>query len=251
MSPLRNLTSVILVLVTWTAFAQKKDSVSTRERYMPTGVRFSTDAISIARNFYDDSFEGWEVNADVDFYRYYFVVDYGTWSRMYPGDSVDYKNNGRYFRIGADVNFLTRDPERNQFFLGLRYGRGSFDERFSVIDVDDRWGTFTGQYRNDNVSARWFELTTGIKVRMFSWFWMGYTARFKFGLKTGDTPTMLPHDVPGYGRTDRDSYWGFNYQLMFRIPLRKYPPLPPPKKKSKSKQTQDKPKQDIDDGSYD
>jgi hypothetical protein len=251
MSTLRTLPiSVLFVVMTMTALAQK-DSVSLRERYLPTGVRFGTDAISVARNFYDDTFTGWEVNGDIDFSRYYFVVDIGNWGRKYPGDSVDYINNGRYFRIGADVNFLTRDPERNQFFLGVRYGRGSFDETFRVIDIDDRWGTFTETFQNENVSSRWFELTTGIKVRMFNHFWMGYTARFKFGLKTGDTPTMLPHDVPGYGRTDRDSYWGFNYQLMYRIPLRKYPPLPPAKKKSKSKKASEGPKKDVDDGRFD
>ena len=246
---------MLLLILTCPLFGQtvklKKDSVSLRERYMPTGIRFGTDAISVARNFYDDSFEGWEVNADVDFYRYYLAVEYGNWSRMYPDDSVDYSNQGRYFRIGADVNFLTRDPDRNMFFLGLRYGRGSFDEKFSIIDEDELWGVLEKTYTNTNISARWFELTTGIKVRMFSGFWMGYTARFKFALNTGNTPTMMPHDVPGYGRTDKDSYWGFNYQLMFRIPLRKYPPLPPPKKKSKSKKAQEKPAEEIDTGSYD
>jgi len=60
--------------------------------------------------------------------------------------------------------------------------------------------------------------------------WMGYTARFKFGLKNKGNGEMLPHDVPGYGRTDKDAYWGFNYQIFFRIPFRKMPPLPPYKK---------------------
>lgn len=209
--------------------------ISPWEKYRPTGVRLGTDAISLARNFYDDSFNGWEVNADVDLNRYFFTVDYGKWGRDYAGnsDSVVYSNEGRYWRIGADVNFLLKDPERNMFFVGLRYGRGVFNEEFTIVDVHDRWGFKDQVYFNNDVTARWFELTTGLKVRMFSGFWMGYTARFKFGLKTSDTPEMLPHDVPGYGRTDKESYWGFNYQLMFRIPFRDYPPLPPAKKKKK------------------
>jgi hypothetical protein len=53
--------------------------------------------------------------------------------------------------------------------------------------------------------------------------WMGYTARFKFGLKVDNTIDIVPSDVPGYGRTFKDSYWGFNYQIFFRIPVRKQP----------------------------
>lgn len=235
---MRSLINILLILVLPLVGYAQQDTmrVSFRDKFMPTGVRLGTDALSIARNFYDDSFEGWEANADVDFNRYFLTVDYGRWARSYSGDSVGYSNEGRYWRVGADVNFLTKDPERNMFFLGLRYGHGVFDEAFALLDADKQWGTNDRQavpYTNNDVSARWFELTTGIKVKMFSWFWMGYTARFKFGLKTGATPELLPHDVPGYGRTDKESYWGFNYQLMFRIPFRSHPPLQVDKKKKK------------------
>lgn len=226
----------IALTLSHAAFAQKDTTKLTfRDQFMPTGVRVGTDALSIARNFYDDSFKGWEVNADVDFNRYFLAIEYGKWSRNYLNDSTgyssDYSNEGRYWRAGVDVNFLLKDPERNMFFLGLRYGRSVFSETYAITDVDGRWGSLAETYYNNDVAARWFELTTGLKVRMFSWFWMGYTARFKFGLKTGETPTMLPHDVPGYGRTDKESYWGFNYQLMFRIPIREHPPLSFKKKK--------------------
>ena len=224
---------VLFLSVALPGWAQQ-DSVSRKERYMPTGVRVGTDAIAIARGMYDDNFKGWEVNADVDFYRYFLTMEYGKWSLNHPNDNGSYSNTGRYWRAGADVNFLTKDEERNMFFVGVRYARSNFDETFRVFDNDDRWGEndrLTNPYRNVNVPARWFELTSGIKVKMLSWFWMGYTARFKFGMKTGDTPEMLPHDIPGYGKTNKETTWGFNYQLMFRIPFRGYPPLPPPKKK--------------------
>lgn len=215
----------------------QNDTLSFRERYYPTGLRIGTDAIAIARNIYDDSYTGWEVNADIDFHRYFLALDYGRWSRAFPGDDIDYSNDGSYWRVGADVNFLLKDEERNMFFLGLRYGHSNFNETFRVYDVDPAWGVldrYNDPFVNTNVPARWFELTTGIKVRMFSWFWMGYTARFKFGLKTGETPEMVPYDIPGYGNTYKETTWGFNYQLMFRIPFRPLPPLPPSKKKRRS-----------------
>jgi len=209
----------------------KKDTVKVKPSFVPTGVRLGTDAIAIAKTSYDKTFKGWEFNGDVDFHRYYLAVDYGYWARTYlsDGDSSDYTNKGNYLRAGIDVNFLKNDPERNMFFFGVRYGVSKFTERYSVIVKDELWGNYSATYENNNVNAHWLELTTGLRVKMWKFIWMGYTARFKFGLSTGATPDMVPHDLPGYGRTDKDSYWGFNYQIFFRIPIKKLPVVSPEK----------------------
>lgn len=211
---------------------KEQDTTTIRPSYLPTGVRVGTDLISLVRTPIDDSFNGWEFNVDVDFYRFFLAVDYGRWERRFATDSDldSYANRGNYWRVGADVNFLTKDPDRNMFFLGLRYARSNFSESLSVTSEDVIWGTRTEFLTNNNVPASWVELTTGLRVKIWRIFWMGYTARLKFGLNTGSTPVMLPSDVPGYGRADKDSYWGFNYQLFIRIPTRKMPPLPTLKK---------------------
>lgn len=211
----------------------KKDSVkrdTVKNRYLPTGIRVGADVLALAKSSFQNNFSGWEVNADVDFHRYFLIVDYGAWRRAYAGNTENYSNDGTYWRIGADVNFLKKDPERNMFFFGIRYGRSLFSEHLNVITEDDVWGDVTRTYTNENITARWFELTTGVRVKIWKIFWMGYTGRFKFSLKSSATPAMLPHDIPGYGRTDRETYWGFNYQIFIRIPFRPMPPLPPYKK---------------------
>jgi hypothetical protein len=200
-----------------------KDTVKIKKdprRFIPTGVRFGTDGLSIARNFYDKSFSGWEVDADVDFDRYYLALEYGSWSRNFEGSGNTYDNDGRYFRAGIDVNFLTKDPEKNMFFFGMRYGRATFSENLDVNIEDPDFGGFTDNYHNTNLRGHWYELTTGLRVKMIGSFWMGYTARYKFGLKTNEGE-MIPSDVPGFGRTDKPSTWGFNYMLLFRIPVGK------------------------------
>lgn len=214
------------MLFSFSALAQKKDTVKIKPDFRPTGLRVGTDVISIVRNSYDKTFTGWEVNGDVDFYRYYLAVDLGNWGRTYLSDTSSYSNNGNYFRVGVDVNFLKKDPDRNMFFFGFRYGAGTFSEDLSVVRTSTTWGPLDGQFSNNNVSAQWFELTTGIRVKIWKVIWMGYTARLKFGLSTGATPIMLPHDVPGYGRADEDSYWGFNYQIFIRLPVRKSTSIP-------------------------
>jgi len=203
------------------------DTAKIKPSYIPTGVRIGTDLISLVRTPIDDSFNGWEFNADVDFYRYYFALDYGHWERNWIAEEqAAYSNSGNYWRVGADVNFLKKDPDRNMFFLGLRYGRSKFSDQMLVTSSDPLFGDQTSLFSNDNVHASWVELTTGLRVKIWRIFWLGYTARLKFGLHFGDTPEMMPSDVPGYGRADKDSYWGFNYQLFIRIPTRKAPPLP-------------------------
>jgi hypothetical protein len=56
--------------------------------------------------------------------------------------------------------------------------------------------------------------------------WLGYTVRLKFALDTDATANMMPSDVPGYGRADASSYWGFNYHIFIRIPVRKKDSIP-------------------------
>lgn len=209
------------------------DTATIKPSYLPTGVRLGTDLISLVRPAIDDSFSGWEVNADVDFYRYFLALDYGHWERNWisgdpetPETQSTYSNTGNYWRVGADVNFLKKDPDRNMFFLGLRYARSNFSEHVTAYTVDPLFGDKTQTLDNHNVPASWVELTTGLRVKIWKIFWLGYTARLKFGLSVADTPDLAPSDVPGYGRADKDSYWGFNYQLFIRIPTRKTPPLP-------------------------
>jgi hypothetical protein len=210
------------------AFSQAKDSVRrdtvTIRDYMPTGIRIGTDLISLVKTQYQKDFSGWEVNADVDFRRYYLAIDYGSWSRTFESDSGNYSNDGTYWRAGVDVNFLLKDVDRNMFFVGARYGRANFSEDLSISAYNE----FTKSrenlhYAHSGINARWFELTTGIRVKIWKALWMGYTARFKFGLKHDETEHIIPSDVPGYGRTNKDSYWGFNYQIFLRIPFRKVP----------------------------
>lgn len=202
-------------------FAQKKSEADTLPKsFLPTGVRLGTDAIALIRTQTDKSFSGYELNADVDFYRYYLAVDAGKWERTLSNDQDRYTNSGKYYRMGADVNFLTKDPEKNMFFFGMRYGWGSFSEKLSVTTIDPVWGTNTNTFANNHVKATWGELVTGLRVRMWKFFWMGYTARYKFGLNTNTPDGLTTHDVPGYGKTAKESTWGFNYQLLFRIPIR-------------------------------
>lgn len=209
------------MLVSAVVFAQDADTTKlTLKNFIPTGIRVGTDMLSIGRSLYGNSFNGWEINADVDIHRYFLTVDYGTWSRDLQSANEIYSNDGTYYRIGLDANMLKNDPDKNVFFLGLRYGRSRYSESLLFQVNDPVWGEIQQRYTNAGATARWMELVGGIKVKIWKIVWMGYTARFKFSLKTSDNPLMLSHDVPGFGLTDSPSYWGFNYQILVRLPVR-------------------------------
>lgn len=224
---------MLLVLLPGFALAQSDTTVVKGKeglgsnKFLPTGIRVGTDLIAIAKSQFQNDFSGWEVNAEMDISRYFLAFDYGSWSRNFSSDSASYRNEGSYWRAGIDVNFLLNDPDRNVFFIGYRYARGSFSDSYDYIVIDPVWGVVHGHAQNDQARARWMELTTGLRVKIWEFLWMGYTARFKFGLKTHDIGQMIPHDVPGYGKTHKENYWGFNYQIFVRLPLRKAPPVVP------------------------
>ncbi|MBX2947347.1 MAG: hypothetical protein KF725_16075 [Cyclobacteriaceae bacterium] len=198
--------------------AQKADTVE--RSYVPTGVRFGVDMISIIRTPIEPKFSGWEAAADIDFDRYYLVLEAGRWSRDLSSENDTYSNRGNFWRAGVDMNFLKNDPERNNFFLGLRYARGSFSEQLITRVNDPVFGEGIIQNENIDVGASWAELTTGLRVRMFSVLWMGYTIRYKFGLNTNESSGLVPYDVPGYGRTDKNTTWGFTYYVLVRVPFK-------------------------------
>lgn len=203
-------------------FAQeekRRDSVTVQD-FIPTGLRVGADVFALIRSSYDDRFSGWEINAEADVHRYFLAFEMGNWQLDLESDDGIYDNQGTYFRIGADMNFLHRDRLGNVLFLGARYGRSIFSESLTTTVNDPVWGTHDVQFDTDDASARWFELTGGLRVRLWKILWLGYTARFKFGLSTNGTGSMEPHDVPGYGSNEGNSTWGFNYLVLVRLPLR-------------------------------
>lgn len=192
---------------------------TTARRFIPTGVRIGTDLIGIARGQFTNDFDGWEIAADVDFYRYYLVAEYGRWSVYDSISNGLYTNDGNYFRIGVDVNFLTKDPDKNMFFLGGRFGRSSFTDQAMYSYGAPEFDEYTVTVTNPNVVGTWVELTTGLKVRIWSFLWLGATGRLKFGLDLDGNGALTSYDVPGFGRNIKSSWWGINYYVLVRMPF--------------------------------
>lgn len=213
--------SLLALLVSQSVQGQKTDTTDWKDIYGPTGIRFGTDLISLAKIPFSNQFDGWEVTADVDFYKYYLTGEIGSWEKTFVSSEQTYTNSGNYFRIGADVNLLLKDPERNMFFLGLRYAHSKFSEQLAFNTVDPVFGPLQQNLSNSAMKAGWAEVTLGLRVKIWKQLWMGYTARLKVAPTIGTQGEFEPYDIPGYGLASKSTYWGFNYQLYWRIPFRK------------------------------
>jgi hypothetical protein len=216
----RYIASLILA-GSWLAVgAQPKDSTEVVS-FRPTGLRLGLDLIPLVRSLVDSEFSGWEAAADVDFHRYYLVLEYGGLAVQQPTSDGDHESEGSYYRFGADFNFIRNDPDRNAFFFGMRYARSSFQEKLTYAYEDPVWGDGVRTVSIGNGTAGWVEMVMGMKVKIWKELWLGFTSRYKFALAAEGSDQMNPYLVPGYGLAGRRSYWGFNYHAFYRIPFRK------------------------------
>ncbi|MTI22888.1 hypothetical protein E1176_17785 [Fulvivirga sp. RKSG066] len=198
-------------------------------KYIPTGIRVGVDLISPTQAIINDGFKGFtggenrelHLSADVDFYRYFLNFEFGKLDREWRSDNGIYTNSGTFYKIGPDVNFLHRDPDGSTLFFGLRYAFANFSDQMTYNINDPIWGVGSGDVHNGSLSSNWFEVTTGLKVKITRILWLGYTGRFKFASDTFEGNNLIPHWVPGYGRADETSAWGLDYWLIIKIPFKK------------------------------
>lgn len=214
------ITLIMCLVLSFGGRAQTADSTISTKSYWPTGIRIGTDLIALAKIPFSSEFDGWEGSVDVDLDRYYFTVELGNWEKSKLSPSQSYSNSGSYYRVGGDANFLLKDPDRNMFFVGLRYGHASFSEQLIYSTSDMVFGDLQKTVSNKSMRAGWGEITVGLRVKIWKELWMGYTARLKVAPTVGTTGEFIPYDIPGYGLAAKKSYWGFNYQLYWRFPIR-------------------------------
>lgn len=167
-----------------------------------------------------------EFEADVDVNRFLIVANYGISTFQLDKPTFSYSNEGTYLRFGADINFMHDDPHNNVTFFGLRYASSSFNDQLDyttnqVIQSETGWPNTDESLANNQANARWFEMVTGIKIRVVKQLYMGFTVRYKLLMKTGGSSGLRPYYVPGFGKNIGTSAFGFNYYISYRLPFRK------------------------------
>lgn len=220
--------SILFVLICAVSVPAQKGTV------MPSAVRIGTDLGFIGVSLFDPDKKVFEINADVDLYKFFITADYGMASWEFSRENFAYENIGSYFKAGIDYNLLARDPDLNVIYFGLKYAHSSFDEKFNYAMTDPFYYDYAEEINKPGMSAHWYEANFGMKIRVWKDLYLGWAGRIKFAKKVSSNETSFDtYYIPGYGLADSDSRWGFNYQILYRIPFREKPPYKPKKVKEK------------------
>ncbi len=209
----------ILILTSANIFAQAS-------RYAPTSIKLGADPGTLGYMLFSEKRGFFEAEADVDIDRFFLVANYGISNYQLDEPTYTYENNGSYLRFGADINFMHQDPHLNIAFFGLRYATSSFEDKLNydthaVIQSETGWPNSRETSSNGNVKASWYEMVTGLKIRVVKQLYMGFTVRFKLMMNIKQVEEFRPYYIPGFGKNVNSSAFGFNYYISYRLPFRK------------------------------
>ena len=195
-------------------------------QWLPSSVRVGADPGTFYYAIFSEKRDFFEFEADVDINRFFLVANYGVSSYYIDPTTYTYENQGSYMRFGADINLMHDNLHNNVAFFGLRYGLSSFKDQMDydtqqIIQSETGWPNTRESVANDNVNARWFEMVTGLKIRVIKQLYLGFTVRYKLFMEPGGATEFRPYYIPGFGKNINPSAFGFNYYVSYRLPFRK------------------------------
>ena len=214
--------SLLLLLL----FFNDSSLLFAQSKYAPSALRVGTDLFGIGTTIFGENRQRFEINGDLALDKYFLVADFGIDNFNLDNQVLDkqtfsYNNEGYYFRIGADVNFMPNDPNHHAIFFGVRYARSFFSDKLSWQGENEYFDVPPIESGNDNVRGQWFELAAGMKVNIWKELFVGYTVHYKFFRKINNEGILTPYEMPGYGNYEKETRVGFNYQIFWRFPFKK------------------------------
>lgn len=126
------------------------------------------------------------------------------------GDSIAYRGQGGFFRVGCDLNPLKKHPESpHALLIGVRLGTSIQSAQHTLLTTQYSLLTTTS-------ADCWGEIVAGCQVEVCKGFTMGWMGRFKclFTRQAEGLPAneYKPIYIPGFGRRDNIA-WGLDYYI--------------------------------------
>ena len=174
--------------------------------YNATQIKLDIASPVVIAGIHQWGMQHYEIAANVQLARRFFpTLELGyAGGKTHRGDSIQYKGQGGFFRVGCDINPLKKHKDSpHALLVGLRLGTAVQTKGYT-----DCWG----------------EIIAGCQVEIVkvqkTAFYMGWMGRFKV-LFTRDkegltADQMKPIYIPGFGNRDNIG-WGLNYYLGWRF----------------------------------
>lgn len=174
--------------------------------YNATQIKLDIASPVVIAGIHQWGMQHYEIAANVQLAKRFFpTLELGyAGGKTHRGDSIQYKGQGGFFRVGCDINPLKKHKDSpHALLVGLRLGTAVQTKGYT-----DCWG----------------EIIAGCQVEIAkvqkTAFYMGWMGRFKV-LFTRDkegltADQMKPIYIPGFGNRDNIG-WGLNYYLGWRF----------------------------------
>ena len=184
------------------------------------GVYLSTDVFGyLYPIFMKDKYYSAEVSATVNINnRFLPVMEVGVGhtdmvSQLYE---IGYSTRAPYYRIGMDYNMQYENGKPNYIYLGGRVGYTSFEYSVDAPPlIDPVWGgEVPVQFTDVPCRAVWAEVVGGVRAEIAKNFYMGWSLRYKYPIRTTPVIHGGPWYVPGFGASKGASF-GATYTLSY------------------------------------
>ena len=217
---LRFIFNISALAIGFTVIAQNpalQQDIKEQADFRPHEIKLGMNVVRSARTAFGTDLVTHEIEAALAMHRFVVVGNFGIEERQ-RGETFDYENKGSYYRIGIDRNFTKDKESGNALTLGLRYARASFNDQMAFT-ADQGFGEQNYFLENENLTARWVEVAFGLRGKVVSNLYMGFTMRWQFARKISGEGALKTYDIPGFGKTRRQNSTAFDYYLMWRIPF--------------------------------
>ncbi len=222
--------SLIFLLSTGCLFAQETTALDTIDQRVKYGIRVGTDISKLARSFFQDDYDGFEIMGDYRVYdNFYAAAEIGTESLPFSEDNIRVVSIGQYAKVGVDYNaYENWTGMENMIFAGLRYGFSTFTQELHEYTIYNTSQFFGPDVRdemieNSGLNASWIELIGGLKVEILNNLYLSANVQIKRRLFQ-KTPNNFDNlTIPGFNRTYDDSNFGvgYGYGISYLIPIYK------------------------------
>jgi len=131
---------------------------------------------------------------------------------------LHYKTSAPYGRIGVDFNVIKNKHDDYRLYVGGRYAFTSFKyDIFSPGLTDPVWGDHVDYNYPDNKGTyHWLEFVGGIDAKIWKFFRLGWSVRYKRRLFHTEQEIGEPWYVPGFGKVS-NSNLGATFNIIFEF----------------------------------
>lgn len=216
--------SLLLVFSSLTGIVPAQDTIQ-----FPLKFRLGFELAGTAKYFYEKDRVNLEGYFSIDLNEKFsaiFIAGRSDYSYPRYRDTsflmYDYRTKGFYFKTGFDINLLKPDKSKGKYAVGIgfRYGICHFNYEIPTITRENYWGRSVSSVPLTDEWAHYIEVTPGVRAEVVKNLSMGWTVSLRKMIDAGTGRHLKPVYLPGYGNGSKSFSPGFNYFIIWSIPLK-------------------------------